>query len=56
MNEQDQNEIRPFARAAARELTQEEIIAVAGGDPIHTHQTGPNGDDPGDPGPPPDPI
>lgn len=41
---------RPFARVAARELTQAEIDAIAGGKGDHTHATGPNGDDPSDPG------
>lgn len=50
-----EKEVRPFARVAARELSQEEINAIAGGvRPIgggeHTHATGANGDDPGDPG------
>jgi hypothetical protein len=43
--------IRPIARSFARELTREEVEMVAGGRiPTHTHATGPNGDDPGDPG------
>lgn len=43
--------IRPIARSLARELTAEETEMVTGGKiPAHTHATGPNGDDPGDPG------
>lgn len=53
-NTNRQDEIRPFARVAARELSQEEIAIIAGGDlkkgGVHTHATGANGDDPGDPG------
>lgn len=55
MNKQQSNETRPFARFAARELTQEEIEAIAGGGlegrppPAHTTATGSNGDDPSDP-------
>lgn len=45
-NEQE----RPLARQAARELTPEEIQAIAGGRPHHTNATGANGDDPSDPG------
>ncbi|MDN5783037.1 MAG: hypothetical protein L0H23_13615, partial [Luteimonas sp.] len=41
---------RPLARIAARELSAEEIAAVAGGRPDTTHATGPRGDDPADPG------
>lgn len=41
---------RPFARHVARELTQDEIAAIAGGKGDTTHATGPNGDDPSDPG------
>lgn len=41
---------RPVARNVARELSSEEISAVSGGRPITTHQTGPGGDDPADPG------
>lgn len=41
---------RPFARVAARELTQTEMEAIAGGRPSSTNATGPNGDDPADPG------
>ncbi|WP_167285055.1 hypothetical protein [Marilutibacter alkalisoli] len=50
MKQQHEKEVRPFARAAARELTEEEIAAIAGGAPGNTHATGPNGDDPADPG------
>lgn len=50
MSHQDAQHVRPIARLAARELTEEEVAAVAGGKPDHTHATGPNGDDPGDPG------
>ncbi len=47
---QDTN-VRPIARTVARELSPQEIEKIAGGRiPIHTHATGPNGDDPGDPG------
>lgn len=53
-----ENEVRPFARVAARELSREEVDVIAGGvisggggrGGEHTHATGPNGDDPGDPG------
>lgn len=51
-----EKEVRPFARVAARELSREEIDVIAGGVIIggrggeHTHATGANGDDPGDPG------
>lgn len=41
---------RPLARRAARELTPAEVQAIAGGKPHNTHATGPNGDDPADPG------
>lgn len=42
---------RPLARHAARELTPAEVEAIAGGRKYdHTHATGPNGDDPADPG------
>lgn len=43
---------RPLARRAARELTPAEVEAIAGGKPkpYNTHATGPNGDDPADPG------
>lgn len=41
---------RPVARNVARELSSEEIAAVSGGKPMTTHQTGPTGDDPADPG------
>ncbi|MCF7223142.1 hypothetical protein [Marilutibacter chinensis] len=50
MRQQEEKEVRPFARTSARELTEEEIAAIAGGGPDHTHATGPNGDDPSDPG------
>lgn len=52
MNHRNQKEmeVRPLARMTARELTEEEISAIAGGRPITTHQTGPTGDDPADPG------
>jgi hypothetical protein len=40
---------RPLARFAARELSQAEVAAVAGGVADTTHATGPNGDDPSDP-------
>ncbi|WP_167285053.1 hypothetical protein [Marilutibacter alkalisoli] len=46
----DTDTARPFARQVARELTAAEIEAVAGGKPDTTHATGPNGDDPADPG------
>jgi hypothetical protein len=42
--------IRPIARTVARELSPQEIEKIAGGRPITTNATGPNGDDPGDPG------
>lgn len=46
------DQARPFARVAARELTRDELETVAGGrpPPNHTHATGANGDDPADPG------
>ena len=42
----------PLARELARELTAEETRAISGGRPPlnHTNATGPNGDDPADPG------
>ena len=43
--------IRPLARELARELTSEEAALIAGGRiGDTTHATGPNGDDPSDPG------
>jgi hypothetical protein len=42
--------IRPIARTVARELSPQEIEKIAGGRPTTTHATGPNGDDPSDPG------
>ncbi len=42
--------IRPIARTVARELSPQEIEKIAGGKPTTTNATGPNGDDPGDPG------
>ncbi len=42
--------VRPIARTVARELSPQEVEKIAGGRPTHTHATGPNGDDPGDPG------
>lgn len=55
MSKQDANlpqdvSARPLARVAARELSPEEIAAISGGKGDTTHATGPNGDDPGDPG------
>ncbi|WP_242107013.1 hypothetical protein [Luteimonas aquatica] len=51
MNQNDKTEsTRPLARNVARELTPAEIAAIAGGRPDTTHATGPNGDDPADPG------
>lgn len=45
--------VRPLARSVARELSPQEVEKIAGGRiPIHTHATGPNGDDPADPGSP----
>ena len=41
---------RPIARTVARELSPQEIEKIAGGKPTTTHATGPNGDDPADPG------
>jgi hypothetical protein len=54
MSKSDETVVRPLARSVARELTAQEIETVAGGKlvPIHTHATGPRGDDPGDPGDP----
>lgn len=53
--QKQENEVRPFARVAARELSPEEVDTIAGGiigggRGEHTHATGFNGDDPGDPG------
>jgi hypothetical protein len=48
--DQTQDTARPLARQVARELTNAEIDAIAGGRPYTTHATGPNGDDPADPG------
>jgi len=42
--------VRPIARSVARELSQQEIEKISGGRPSTTHATGPNGDDPADPG------
>ena len=42
--------VRPIARTVARELSPQEIEKIAGGKPTTTHATGPNGDDPADPG------
>lgn len=42
--------VRPIARTVARELSPQEIEKIAGGRPSTTHATGPNGDDPADPG------
>ena len=42
--------VRPLARNLARELTPEEVAQIAGGRGDTTHATGPNGDDPSDPG------
>jgi len=51
MSQKDNSETsRPLARNVARELTPAEIEAIAGGRPATTHATGPNGDDPADPG------
>ena len=49
---QEQTEtIRPLARELARELTPEEAALISGGRIGNTtHATGPNGDDPADPG------
>ena len=51
MKDQDK-QARPLARELARELTAEETRAISGGRPPlnHTNATGPNGDDPADPG------
>ncbi|MCF7223143.1 hypothetical protein [Marilutibacter chinensis] len=46
----DTDTARPLARQVARELTATEIDAIAGGKADTTHATGPNGDDPADPG------
>lgn len=43
------SDVRPLARTAARELSDAEIAVISGGIPKHTHATGINGDDPGDP-------
>ena len=49
--DQSQDRARPLGRTVARELSQQEIEKIAGGRiPITTHATGPNGDDPADPG------
>ena len=45
-----QHQARPLARELARELTVEETREISGGRPMRTHATGPNGDDPADPG------
>ncbi len=42
--------VRPIARNVARELTPYEIEKISGGKPTTTNATGPNGDDPADPG------
>ncbi len=42
--------IRPIARTVARELSPQEIEKIAGGRPTISNATGPNGEDPGDPG------
>lgn len=49
MKDQDK-QARPLARELARELTAEETQAISGGRPYYTNATGPNGDDPADPG------
>lgn len=46
----NQSKTRPLARNVARELTAEEAKLISGGRPLHTHATGPRGDDPGDRG------
>jgi len=49
--DQSQDRARPLGRTVARELSPQEIEKIAGGRiPITTHATGPNGDDPADPG------
>ena len=50
MSQNEKEAPRPLARNVARELTPAEIENVAGGRPYTTHATGPNGDDPADPG------
>lgn len=50
MKDQDKQQSRPLARELARELTIEETQAISGGRPNKTCATGPNGDDPADPG------
>lgn len=50
MSNPDKKDIRPLGRMTARELSPEEIAEVSGGKSDHTHATGFNGDDPGDPG------
>lgn len=57
MSKQDTQEltqeqtIRPLGRELARELSFEEASLISGGRIGNTtHATGPNGDDPGDPG------
>lgn len=50
MSNPQKQDVRPFGRMTARELSPEEIAEVSGGKPDTTHATGPNGDDPGDPG------
>lgn len=50
MKHQEEQEVRPFARSAARELSPDEVAVIAGGKGEHTTATGPNGDDPADPG------
>ncbi|MBP6750776.1 MAG: hypothetical protein KA144_14155 [Xanthomonadaceae bacterium] len=51
MSKIEDSTVRPLARNVARELTPQEVEKIAGGRiPYHTHATGPNGDDPGDPG------
>ncbi len=42
--------VRPIARNVARELSPHEIEKISGGKPTTTNATGPNGDDPADPG------
>ena len=52
-DDKSQDTVRPLARSVARELSPQEIEKIAGGRiPITTHATGPNGDDPADPGSP----
>jgi len=49
--DQSRDVARPLGRTVARELSPQEIEKIAGGRiPITTHATGPNGDDPADPG------